>query len=86
MTLYFLILVSLIILWIFILVLFLSSFIVDVDADVVLRDIDMKNDIIESKVDESMYKSNESRINIANTAKCSSNLIPSDIICANVVI
>jgi len=86
MTLYFLILVSLIILLIFILVLFLSSFIVDVDADVVLRDIDMKNDIIESKVDESMYKSNESRINIANTAKCSSNLIPSDIISANVVI
>jgi hypothetical protein len=86
MTLDFLILASLIILLIFILVLFLSSFIVDVDADVVLRDIDMKNDIIESKVDESMYKSNESRINIANTAKCSSNLIPSDIISANVVI
>ena len=52
MTLDFLILASLIILLIFILVLFLSSFIVDVDADVVLRDIDMKNDIIESKVDE----------------------------------
>ena len=78
--------ISLITLSIFILVLFISSFTVNVNADVVLRDIDRKNDIIESKVDDSMYKSNESDITIDNTTKCSSNLYSSDIISANVVI
>lgn|GEM_PF-3373469 len=78
--------ISLITLLIFILVLIISFFIVDVNADVALRDIDMKNDIIESKVDESIYDTNENRIIIANTTKCGSNLIPSDIISANVVI
>ena len=78
--------VSLITFLIFILVLFISSFTVDVNADIVLRDIDRKNDIIESKVDDSVYKANESRITIDNTTKCSSNLISSDIISANVVI
>ncbi len=77
--------VSLITLLIFILILFISS-IVDVNADIVLRDIDKKNDIIESKVDGSVYKSNESLITIDNTTKCSSNLISSDIISANVVV
>ncbi|MDF2736698.1 MAG: hypothetical protein K0S93_554 [Nitrososphaeraceae archaeon] len=71
---------------IFILVLFISSFTVDVNADIVLRDIDRKNDIIESKVDDSVNKASESRITIDNTTKCSSNLILSDIISANVVI
>ena len=79
-------LVSFITLLLFFLVLIISSFIVDVNADVVRRDTDMKNDIIESKVDESIYEPDESRITIANTTKCSSNLIPSDIISANVVI
>ena len=79
-------LVSLITLLLFILVLIILSFIVDVNADVVRRDIDMKNDIIESKVDEFIYESNESRRTIANTTKCGSRLIPSDIISANVVI
>ena len=78
--------ISLITLSIFILVLFISSFTVNVNADVVLRDIDRKNDIIESKVDDSMYKSNESGITIDNTTKCSSNLFSSDVISANVVI
>ena len=78
--------ISLITLSIFILVLFISSFTVNVNADLVLRDIDRKNDIIESKVDDSMYKSNESGIIIDNTTKCSSNLFSSDIISANVVV
>lgn len=78
--------VSLITLLIFILVLIISIFIVDVNADVVRRDTDMKNDIIESKVDEFIYESDENRSTIANRTKCSSNLIPSDIISANVVI
>jgi hypothetical protein len=86
MTLYFLLLVSLITLLLFILVLIISSFIVDVNADVVRRDIDMKNDIIESKLDEFIYESNESSSTITNTTKCGSRLIPTDIISANVVI
>ena len=78
--------ISLITLSIFTLVLFISSFTVNVNADVVLRDIDRKNDIIESKVDDSLYKSNESGITSDNTTKCSSNLFSSDIISANVVV
>jgi hypothetical protein len=46
----------------------------------------MKNDIIESTLDESVYMTNESISAIANKTKCGSNLIPSDIVSANVVI